>query len=318
MTFYQRGAYAFGGFARKLGRAIDAAGIAIEGSNAVVEKLQPATRLLTHRGQVPKVAANSFVAPTASLIGNVTLGEGASVWYGAVVRGDIHYVKIGDGTSIGDGAVVHVAKFAGDLPAVIGSNVTVGAKATVHACTLEDGCVVGAGATVLDGATVSRGAVLAAGALAPPRCVVPPNQVWAGSPAKYVRDVTAAEADAAAAALSATLQLARAHAAECAKDARTVVHEEELADDVFQRDLDIHHVPQPIEGPVPDPDEVEGVGVPGRIFNNALRHSKEELATWAGDGGPAQDLARARKARSDQLEEQARLTEGTQFPPRSS
>jgi carbonic anhydrase/acetyltransferase-like protein (isoleucine patch superfamily) len=85
--------------------------------------------------------------------------------------------QIGEGSSIGDGAVVHVAKFGGDLPTVIGAGVTVGAKAIIHACTLQDGCYVGAGATVLDGATVEQGAVLAAGALAGPRSVIPAGQV---------------------------------------------------------------------------------------------------------------------------------------------
>ena len=86
-------------------------------------------------------------------------------------------MKVGAGSSIGDGVVVHVAKFAGDLPAIIGNGVNVGPKSVIHACVLEDGCTIGAGSTVLDGARVSRGAILAPGSLAPPRCLIPEGQV---------------------------------------------------------------------------------------------------------------------------------------------
>ncbi|CAN0514319.1 unnamed protein product, partial [Ectocarpus sp. 8 AP-2014] len=107
----------------------------------------------------------SFVAPNASVIGDVKVGEGASLWYGSVVRGDVNHVVIGAGSSIGDSAVVHVAGLAGNKPTIVGSNVVIGERtATIHACTLKDDCMVGAGATVMDGATVSSGAMVAPGA----------------------------------------------------------------------------------------------------------------------------------------------------------
>lgn len=306
MSLYQKGAYAFGPIARSVGAAIDKIGVAIEGSTAVVEKLRPPTRVLPHKGKLPKVPASSFIAPTASVIGDVELGAGASVWYGAVVRGDVHYIKVGEGSSIGDGAVVHVAKFGGDLPTHIGRGVTVGPKATVHACTLEDGCVIGAGATVMDGATVSKGAVLAAGALAPPRCVVPAGQVWAGTPAAYVRDVTSAEAAAAAAAGAHTARLAASHAAECAKPYTVIEHERLEREDAFQRDPEVHHTPQKLtpDGRLLDPADVEGYGTPGRVFSDDLRVDYSDTQAFIGDSSA---LARTQAARRAELEQQAKL-----------
>jgi carbonic anhydrase/acetyltransferase-like protein (isoleucine patch superfamily) len=98
----------------------------------------PATRILPHKSKSPSTEGIAFIAPTASVIGDVKLGSGASVWYGAVVRGDVNFIEIGNGTSIGDGAVVHVAKIAGDIPTIIGKNVNIGPKAVIHACTIGE------------------------------------------------------------------------------------------------------------------------------------------------------------------------------------
>ena len=167
----------------------------------------------------PKIApAVGFVAPCATVLGDVTLGAGCTVWYGATLRGDVHKITVGEGAVIGDGAVVHVAKIGGDFPTVIGARCVVGPNAIVHACTLADGSAVGAGATVLDGAKVEANAQVAPGALVGPGTVVKAGQLWAGVPAKAVRDLTADELAALGASADAHLACAKAHAVENGKD----------------------------------------------------------------------------------------------------
>jgi carbonic anhydrase/acetyltransferase-like protein (isoleucine patch superfamily) len=288
---------------------IDKIGINLEGETAYIEKLQPATRLIPHKLQNPKIAPSSFVAPTASVIGNVEIGDGSSIWYGAVVRGDIHYVKIGSQTSIGDGTVIHVAKFAGDLPAIIGNNVNVGPKSVIHACVLEDGCTIGAGSTVLDGARVSKGAILAPGSLAPPRCLIPEGQVWAGTPAVYLREVTKEESADLSITLSETLKLGPVHSAECRKTTQTLELESLEKEDAYQRDPDFHPTPQKQFGELLDADDVQGLGPPGMLFNNPLRHDEAEMTTYVGGGEPVEAMNRAKEIRSQKLKDQARLTE---------
>ena len=113
------------------------------------------------------------------------------MWFGAVARGDVHYIRIGENTNIQDNAVVHVTH--NKFPCLIGHRVTVGHSAVVHACTLEDECLVGMGAVVLDGALVQQGAMVAAGAVVSPGKVVPTGFIWAGMPAKPMRAMTDAE-----------------------------------------------------------------------------------------------------------------------------
>lgn len=141
----------------------------------------------SYRQTAPRVAASAFVAETASLIGDVTVGEGSTIWYGAVLRGDVNAITVGDRTSIQDGAVLHVDA---DAACAVGDDVTVGHNATVHGCTVEDGAVIGIGATVLSRARVGEGAVVAAGALVREGAVVPPRAIVAGVPARPVRGVS--------------------------------------------------------------------------------------------------------------------------------
>jgi len=101
----------------------------------------------------PKIHAQSFVAPSANIIGRVTIGKGASIWYGAVLRGDINKIEVGAGTNIQDQCVLHVEK---DRPCIVKNGVTVGHQATVHACTIEQGALIGIGARILNGAVVGR------------------------------------------------------------------------------------------------------------------------------------------------------------------
>lgn len=139
----------------------------------------------------PAISDRAFVAPGAAVIGDVEIGADSGIWFGCVVRGDVNIVRIGERTNIQDGTVVHVTR---DTAAtIIGSGVTIGHCALLHGCTLEDDCFIGMRATVMDGAVVESGAMVAAGALVTPGKRVPSGQLWAGSPAKVFRDLTAEE-----------------------------------------------------------------------------------------------------------------------------
>jgi gamma-carbonic anhydrase len=137
-------------------------------------------------GQTPKLGTQVFIAPTAAVIGNVSVGAGSSVWFSAVVRGDDMPVTIGESTNIQDGAVVHSTE---DVAAtVIGNRVVIGHGAMLHGCTVEDEALIGIGAIILDGAIIGARAVVAAGALVPPGKVVPSGALWIGNPGRVARD----------------------------------------------------------------------------------------------------------------------------------
>ena len=143
--------------------------------------------IMPYQGVSPRVADDAWIAPTAVLVGDVEIGSQANVWFGCILRGDINHIRIGARTNLQDGTVVHVD--VGPYPAIIGSGVTVGHLALVHGCTLEDGAFIGMHATVLSGAVVESGALLAAGALLPANKRVPAGELWAGTPARRVRDL---------------------------------------------------------------------------------------------------------------------------------
>lgn len=152
------------------------------------ERLSHEPHLIPFRDLYPRVHASVFLADGSRVIGDVEIGENASVWYNAVIRGDVHYVRIGAGTNVQDGTVIHVTH--DETPAVIGRDVTIGHAAIVHGCTLEDVCLVGMGATVLDGAVVRSESMVAAGALVPPGFEVPTGTLVAGVPARVKRELT--------------------------------------------------------------------------------------------------------------------------------
>jgi carbonic anhydrase/acetyltransferase-like protein (isoleucine patch superfamily) len=135
----------------------------------------------------PAVAPTAFIAPGATVVGNVTLAEETSVWFNTTLRGDIHRIQVGAHSNIQDGAVVHVA----DLhEAIIGEWVTVGHNAIVHACTVENEVLIGMGATILDGARIGTRSIVGAGALVTGNTVIPPGSLVLGSPAKVARMLT--------------------------------------------------------------------------------------------------------------------------------
>lgn len=141
-------------------------------------------RLEHHLSKEPSVDANAYIAPQATLIGDVTIGPKSSVWPGCVLRGDINSIAIGEGTNIQDGAVVHLAD---DYGVEIGDYVTVGHLAMIHACKIEDECLIGMHATVLDGAVVGRRSIIGAGAVVKQGMVVPPGSMVLGVPGRVVK-----------------------------------------------------------------------------------------------------------------------------------
>ena len=141
--------------------------------------------ILPFKGTLPAIDAECFIAPNATVIGDVVIGKGTNVWFGCVIRGDVHEIRIGERTNIQDGTVVHVT--GGKLGTYIGSDITIGHGAILHACTLEDACFVGMGAVVLDGVVVESGAMVAAGAVVTPGKRVKAGELWGGNPAKMLR-----------------------------------------------------------------------------------------------------------------------------------
>lgn len=138
----------------------------------------------------PCLGKSVYIAKGAVVIGDVTMGDHSSVWYHAVVRGDISRIEIGHHTNIQDNAVVHLAD---DYPCLIGNWVTVGHSAIVHACTVGDECLIGMGATILDGAVIGEQSIIGANALVTQGTIIPPGSMVMGSPAKVKRQLTQAE-----------------------------------------------------------------------------------------------------------------------------
>lgn len=144
-----------------------------------------AATVRTFRGKRPVLGERVFLAETCAVIGDVVLGEDASVWYGTTIRGDVMPVRIGARTNIQDNTVIHVTSdFSGTD---IGSDCTIGHAAIIHACTIEDLCLIGMGSIILDGARIGRGSLVGAGALVTPGTHIPPGSLVLGSPAKVRR-----------------------------------------------------------------------------------------------------------------------------------
>ena len=147
--------------------------------------------LRKHAGHTPKLGAGVFLAETCAVIGDVEIGDESSIWYGAVVRGDVMPIRIGARTSLQDNAVVHVTSER--FGTTIGSDCTIGHAAIIHACTIEDHCLIGMGSILLDGCRIGRGSLVGAGALVTPGTDIPPGSLVIGSPAKVKRAINASE-----------------------------------------------------------------------------------------------------------------------------
>ncbi|MBN1637613.1 MAG: gamma carbonic anhydrase family protein [Ignavibacteriales bacterium] len=146
--------------------------------------------LFPYKNLFPKVEESAFIAPGAKLIGDVQVGKNSSIWYNAVLRGDINYIKIGETSNIQDGTIIHVTH---ELPVIIGDKVTIGHQAVIHGCVINDLTLIGMGAIVLDYAVVEQKSLVAAGALVKQKFTVPSGTMVAGVPAKVIRELTEEE-----------------------------------------------------------------------------------------------------------------------------
>lgn len=138
-------------------------------------------------GKSPLIPGDCYVAENATIIGDVTFGSSCSVWFNAVIRGDVHYIKIGDKVNIQDGAVIHCTYQ--KHPTVIGNNVSIGHNAIVHGCTVQDNVLIGMGAIVMDNCVIESNSIIAAGAVVTQNTIVESGAIYAGVPAKKVKDI---------------------------------------------------------------------------------------------------------------------------------
>jgi|TARA_B110000908_G_scaffold98047_1_gene115768 carbonic anhydrase/acetyltransferase-like protein (isoleucine patch superfamily) len=139
-------------------------------------------------GKHPQIPADCFVAENATIVGEVSFGKECSVWYNAVIRGDVHYIKIGNKVNIQDGAVIHATYQ--KSPTTIGNNVSIGHNAIVHGCTIHDNVLVGMGSIIMDDCCIESNSVIAAGAVVTKNTIVESGSIYAGIPAKKVKDIS--------------------------------------------------------------------------------------------------------------------------------
>jgi carbonic anhydrase/acetyltransferase-like protein (isoleucine patch superfamily) len=154
-------------------------------------------KILTYKHYSPKLSKGVWVADGAIVIGDVEIGEDSSIWFGAILRGDVHFIKIGKRTNIQDLSMIHTThhkgknRVVGDgFPTIIGDDVTIGHRVMLHGCTIEDNCLIGMSATILDGAVIGKNSIVGAGSLVTMNKKFPPNSLIMGSPAKVVRELS--------------------------------------------------------------------------------------------------------------------------------
>jgi carbonic anhydrase/acetyltransferase-like protein (isoleucine patch superfamily) len=143
--------------------------------------------ILSINGKTPIIPNDCFVAENATIVGDVTFGENCSVWFNAIIRGDVHFITIGDKVNIQDGAIVHCTYQ--KHPTSIGNNVSIGHNAIVHGCTIQDNVLIGMGAIVMDNCIIESNSIIAAGAVVTQNTVVKSGSIYAGVPAKKVKDI---------------------------------------------------------------------------------------------------------------------------------
>lgn len=145
--------------------------------------------ILPVKGISPTMGENCWLAPNATVVGDVTMGKDCTVWFNAVVRGDVNSIIMGDRVNIQDGAAIHCTYQ--KTKTIIGNNVSIAHNAVVHGCTIEDKVLVGMGAIIMDGAVIGSESIIAAGAIITQNTVVPPRTIYAGNPAKFLKNITA-------------------------------------------------------------------------------------------------------------------------------
>jgi carbonic anhydrase/acetyltransferase-like protein (isoleucine patch superfamily) len=141
-----------------------------------------------YQGKRPQIAESAYIDPAAIIIGDVTIGEDSSIWPLTVVRGDVHYIRIGARTNIQDGSILHVMR--DEYPLILGDDITIGHAVTLHGCTIANRCLIGMGSIILNGVTIGEGSIVAAGALILERTNIPPGSLVVGHPAKIKRQLT--------------------------------------------------------------------------------------------------------------------------------
>jgi carbonic anhydrase/acetyltransferase-like protein (isoleucine patch superfamily) len=146
--------------------------------------------ILSLQGKDPQFGENCFIAPNATIVGDVTMGNDCSIWFNAVLRGDVHYIKMGNKVNVQDGAVIHCTYL--KHPTTIGNNVSIGHNALVHGCTIHDNVLIGMGSIVMDGCVVHSNSIIAAGAVVLEGTIVEEGSIYAGVPAKKVKMVSEA------------------------------------------------------------------------------------------------------------------------------
>lgn len=156
--------------------------------------------LLRYKKWFPKFGENSWIAPNATIIGNVEIGSDCSIWFGSVIRGDVHKIRIGNRTNIQDLTMIHVTHYknpdmSDGYPTIIGDDVTIGHRVILHGCTIKDACLIGMNSTILDGAIIAKESIVGAGALVTGNKKFPPRSLIIGSPAKMVRQLTDEEVE---------------------------------------------------------------------------------------------------------------------------
>jgi carbonic anhydrase/acetyltransferase-like protein (isoleucine patch superfamily) len=145
----------------------------------------------SYKGKLPRIAASAYIDDAAVIIGDVEIGEDSSVWPCTVIRGDVHWIKLGKRTNVQDGCVLHVMR--DEWPLELGDNVTVGHGVILHGCVIESRVLVGMGCTIMNGARIGTGSIIAAGTLIPEGAVVPPGSLFMGHPGKLRRELSAAD-----------------------------------------------------------------------------------------------------------------------------
>lgn len=159
----------------------------------IYNHLEKEVKLFPYKDKLPKIDQSVFLASGSKIIGDVEIDENSSVWYNTVIRGDVHYIRIGKMTNVQDMSMLHVTN--GKYPLVIGNKITIGHSVTLHGCTLKDLCLIGMGAVILDGAVIEENAIVAAGSVIKPGFIVPTGKLVGGVPGKIIRDLTKEEID---------------------------------------------------------------------------------------------------------------------------